>query len=119
VLDLFILISTGFAGAVITFYFNEGLKQGPVRSSAMLSLCAAFFPLYRSGYLFKQKHPLNIHRTLFHWYGFKSISIQLLVSLILSRFGLFYITRYRFLHLVEQKEKASRAAKITKCTKIL
>lgn len=38
----------GFSGAIITFYVNEKLKQGPVRSSAVLSLLVAlyfyFFP---------------------------------------------------------------------------
>ncbi|WP_337854662.1 hypothetical protein [Pedobacter sp. GR22-6] len=37
-LNLLILIGVGFMGAIITFYINEELKQGPVRSSAMLSL---------------------------------------------------------------------------------
>lgn len=37
-LDIFITLSTGIIGAVITFWVNEGLGQGPVRSSALPSL---------------------------------------------------------------------------------
>ncbi|WP_205334612.1 hypothetical protein [Flavobacterium fluviale] len=36
-LNEFILILIGFSGAVITFYVNEGIRQGPVRASALLS----------------------------------------------------------------------------------
>lgn len=45
-LNVFILVSTGFTGAVMTFYVNEGLKQGPVRSSALISLFVALFFRY-------------------------------------------------------------------------
>lgn len=37
-LNEFILILIGFSGAVIIFYVNEGIRQGPVRASALLSL---------------------------------------------------------------------------------
>ncbi|KLT66671.1 hypothetical protein [Pedobacter sp. BMA] len=42
-LNNFILALVGLAGAVTTFYVNEGLKQGPVRASASLSLMIATF----------------------------------------------------------------------------
>jgi len=38
-----ILLATGAAGAMLTFFVNEKLKQGPVRSSAGLSLLVALF----------------------------------------------------------------------------
>ena len=38
-----ILITISFFSSIITFYVNENLKQGPVRSSAMLSLAVALF----------------------------------------------------------------------------
>jgi hypothetical protein len=39
--DVLVLIIVGFTGAVMTFYVSEGRKQGPVRSSAVLSLAVA------------------------------------------------------------------------------
>jgi hypothetical protein len=39
--DVLVLILVGFTGAVMTFYVSEGRKQGPVRSSAVLSLAVA------------------------------------------------------------------------------
>ncbi|QCR23425.1 hypothetical protein [Pontibacter sp. SGAir0037] len=50
-----ILIITGAFAAVCTYVFNEKLRQGPVRSSAALSLSVGlffyFFPNLLSGYL--------------------------------------------------------------------
>ncbi|MNK03403.1 hypothetical protein D3C87_212500 [compost metagenome] len=44
----FIIITTAIIAAMLTFYVNHKLKQGPVRSSALLSLLVAllfhFFP---------------------------------------------------------------------------
>ncbi len=44
----FVLILTAIIAAMLTFYVNHQLKQGPVRSSALLSLIVAstlyFFP---------------------------------------------------------------------------
>jgi hypothetical protein len=39
--NLLVLICIGFTGAVFTFYLNEEIKQGPVRSSALLSFTVA------------------------------------------------------------------------------
>ena len=39
--DVLVLIMIGFTGAVMTFYVSEERKQGPVRSSAILSLSVA------------------------------------------------------------------------------
>ncbi|MFC0776942.1 hypothetical protein [Flavobacterium sp. HJSW_4] len=39
--DVLVLILVGFTGAVMTFYVSEGRNQGPVRSSAVLSLAVA------------------------------------------------------------------------------
>lgn len=56
-LNSLILIITGFLGAMLTFYLNEGLGQGPVRSSAILALSVAllfhFFPQIAAPYLVK------------------------------------------------------------------
>lgn len=52
-----ILLLVGFISAMLTFYVNEGLKQGPVRSSALLSLLVAvyfhYFPGQTDPYLVK------------------------------------------------------------------
>jgi len=54
--ELIILI-TGIVGATLTFYVSEQLKQGPVRSSALLSLIIGlffyFFPELFNDYLTK------------------------------------------------------------------
>lgn len=44
-----ILIIVSFISAVVTFYVNEELKQGPVRSSALLSLIVAVYFHYFAG----------------------------------------------------------------------
>ncbi|RAJ08727.1 hypothetical protein LX64_01381 [Chitinophaga skermanii] len=50
----FILLLVSIVGATLTFYINEHMKQGPVRSSALLSLvvaslchlCVGLLPVY-------------------------------------------------------------------------
>ncbi|MDM8173507.1 MULTISPECIES: hypothetical protein [Olivibacter] len=42
-MSVLILFIVSFAAAISTFYVNEHLKQGPVRSSAFLSLTIAIF----------------------------------------------------------------------------
>jgi len=55
--NLLLLITISFLSATITFYVNEELKQGPVRSSALLSLIVGsyfyFFPDTMDPYLVK------------------------------------------------------------------
>jgi len=55
--NLILLITLSFLSATLTFYVNEDLRQGPVRSSAMLSLAVAlffyFFPHSMDSYLVK------------------------------------------------------------------
>lgn len=41
--NILILFAVSFISPVLTFYMNEELKQGPVRSSALLSLIVALF----------------------------------------------------------------------------
>ncbi len=48
-LDESILLLVGFFGAMLTFYLNEGVGQGPVRSSALLSLTVSLFFHFFSG----------------------------------------------------------------------
>lgn len=47
-MTVFIIVFTSVIAAMLTFYVNHNLKQGPVRSSALLSLLVAlpfyFFP---------------------------------------------------------------------------
>lgn len=38
-----IIVITGILGATLTYYVSEQLKQGPVRSSALLSLIVGLF----------------------------------------------------------------------------
>lgn len=42
-MDFWILILTGIAGATATYFVSTRLKQGPVRSSALLTLVVAGF----------------------------------------------------------------------------
>lgn len=55
--NLIILLALSFLSSVTTFYVNEALKQGPVRSSALLSLSVGlyfyFFPGSMDSYLVK------------------------------------------------------------------
>lgn len=41
--NLLLLTTVSFLSATLTFYVNEDLKQGPVRSSALLSLIVALY----------------------------------------------------------------------------
>ncbi|WP_134091560.1 hypothetical protein [Olivibacter sp. XZL3] len=56
-MNLLLLFIVSFTASLSTFYLNERLKQGPVRSSALLSLVVAvfffFFPNLLSPYLTK------------------------------------------------------------------
>ncbi|WP_158798940.1 hypothetical protein [Pedobacter sp. L105] len=47
--NLLILVAVSFISAIATFFVNERLKQGPVRSSAMLSLIVAVYYHYYTG----------------------------------------------------------------------
>lgn len=47
--NLPILITVSFFSAVLTYFVNEELKQGPVRSSAVLSLAVALYFHYFAG----------------------------------------------------------------------
>lgn len=49
--DLYILIVVGFSGAIITFYVNEGIRQGPVRASALLSFSVSLIVRFNAGIL--------------------------------------------------------------------
>lgn len=55
--NLLVLLAVSFISASLTFYVNEDLKQGPVRSSALLSLFVGlffhFFPQIIDPYLVK------------------------------------------------------------------
>jgi hypothetical protein len=55
--NLILLVSVSFFSAMLTFFVNEELKQGPVRSSAILSLLVGgyfyFFPSTMDPYLVK------------------------------------------------------------------
>jgi hypothetical protein len=55
--NLILLVSVSFFSAMLTFFVNEELKQGPVRSSAILSLLVGgyfyFFPGSMDPYLVK------------------------------------------------------------------
>lgn len=54
-----LLVIIAIVGSILTFYVNHQLKQGPVRSSAMLSLAVAtFFYLFPS--LFNEHLTKNI-----------------------------------------------------------
>ncbi|WAC39885.1 hypothetical protein [Pedobacter sp. SL55] len=56
-MNIFIITITAVIAAILTFFTNHKLKQGPVRSSALLSLLVAlfiyFFPNVLTPYLTK------------------------------------------------------------------
>jgi hypothetical protein len=56
-MDMLILIFVGIAGSLLSYYTNVGLRQGPIRASAMLTMIVAgflyLFPDLLSHYLTK------------------------------------------------------------------
>ena len=42
-MNSFVILITGVLGAILTYFFSHELKQGPVRSSAVLALIVSLF----------------------------------------------------------------------------
>lgn len=79
-----ILFVVSFVAAISTFYLNEHLKQGPVRSSALLSLLVALFfslfPQILTSYLTKNIPIVFIGSSFIGMVSARLISSYLLIG---------------------------------------
>lgn len=98
--NLIILFTVSFFSAVITFYVNEELKQGPVRSSALLSLMVGlyfyFFPHSMDSYLVKNIPLVFIGASFIGMVSSRIISNYLLIGTAGLIFCLIYVNTGKF-----------------------
>jgi len=98
--NLFVLLIVGFFSAVTTFYMNEELKQGPVCSSAVLSLIVGlyfyFFPGTMSSYLVKNIPIVFIGASFIGMVSTKMISNYFLIGVAGIIFCLIYLNTSKF-----------------------
>lgn len=98
--DQLILLLVGFLGAMLTFYLNEGLKQGPVRSSAMLSLIVAlffyFFPHIADPFLVKNIPLVFIGSSFIGMVSARLVSSYWLIGLAGAIFCVIFLNTSRF-----------------------
>lgn len=98
--NLLLLIAVSFLSATITFFVNEGLKQGPVRSSAMLSLIVAgyfyFFPATADSYLVKNIPVVFIGASFVGMVSARLLSNYLLIGIGGIIFCLIYLHTSKF-----------------------
>jgi len=98
--NLFILLLVGFISAVSTFYVNEELKQGPVRSSAMLSLVVGIyfylFPGTMGSYLVKNIPIVFIGASFIGTVSARLLSNYLLIGVAGIVFCLIYLNTSKF-----------------------
>ena len=96
-MDYVIIIITGMAGATLTFYVSDQLKQGRVRASALLSLLVSlffhFFPELLSDFLTKSI-PIVVINTEGRSSSAKAIYLRLAVAGCL--FSIIYLNRDQF-----------------------
>jgi hypothetical protein len=95
-----ILLLVSFFGSVITFYVNEGLKQGPVRSSALLSLMVGlyfhFFPGMMDSYLVKNIPIVFIGASFIGMVSARLLANYLLIGLAGIIFCLIFLNTSQF-----------------------
>ncbi|WP_344851177.1 hypothetical protein [Pedobacter jeongneungensis] len=95
-----ILLLVGFFGAMLTFYLNEGLGQGPVRSSAMLSLGVAlffhFFPHITDPYIVKNIPLVFIGSSFIGMVSSRLVSNYWLIGLAGTVFCIIFLNTSRF-----------------------
>jgi hypothetical protein len=98
--NISVLLLVGFLGSVITFYMNEGLKQGPVRSSAVLSLLVGlyfyFFPGAMDSYLVKNIPIVFIGTSFIGMVSARLLANYLLIGLAGIIFCLIYLNTSQF-----------------------
>jgi len=95
-----ILFAVSFVSSVTTFYVNEHLKHGPVRSSAMLSLAVGlffyFFPHLMNSFLVKNIPIVFIGGSFIGMVSSRVLSNYLLIGTAGLIFCLIYINTSRF-----------------------
>lgn len=98
--NLFILFAVSFVSSILTFYVNENLKQGPVRSSAVLSLLVGlyfyFFPHSADSYLVKNIPIVFIGASFIGMVSSRIVSNYLLIGCAGLIFCLIYINTGKF-----------------------
>ncbi|CAM4044945.1 hypothetical protein SAMN06265348_101521 [Pedobacter westerhofensis] len=98
--NLAILFAVSFVSSVTTFYANEHLKYGPVRSSAMLSLAVGlffyFFPHLMNSFLVKNIPIVFIGGSFIGMVSSRVLSNYLLIGTAGLIFCLIYINTSRF-----------------------
>lgn len=96
-MNSFIIIITGILGAILTFYFSQKLKQGPVRASALLSLIVGlffyYFPEILNAYLSKNIPIVFIGTSFIGMVSFKSKDNYFQLAFAGCIFSLFYINK--------------------------
>ncbi|MET1057699.1 MAG: hypothetical protein ABWY16_20455 [Pedobacter sp.] len=95
-----VLFAVSFVSSMLTFYVNEDLKQGPVRSSALLSLAVGlffyFFPHSMGSYLVKNIPVVFIGGSFIGMVSSRIVSSYLLIGTAGLVFCLIYINTSRF-----------------------
>lgn len=95
-----VLIFTGIIGAVVTFFINVKLKQGPVRGSALPSLVVAllfyFFPKTLNPYLTENIPLVFFGASFIGMVSSKVLSNYYLLALSGALFGTFFINSSEF-----------------------
>ena len=98
--NLLILFTVSFISSVLTFYVNEDLKQGPVRSSAVLSLIVGlyfyFFPNSMDNYLVKHIPIVFIGGSFIGMVSSRILSNYMLIGIAGLIFCLIYINTSTF-----------------------
>ena len=99
-MNYLIFILTGVLGAWLTFFISERLKQGPVRSSALLSLVVGLFfycfPELFGAYLSKNIPLVFIGATFIGMVSPLSRGNYIRLALAASLFGIIYVNKAHF-----------------------
>jgi hypothetical protein len=98
--NLLILFAASFISSTLTFYVNEGLRQGPVRSSALLTLIVAlyfhFFPASMDSYLVKNVPVVFIGGSFIGMVSSRILSNYILIGTAGLFFCVIYINTSKF-----------------------
>ena len=99
-MNYLIFIITGILGAWLTFFLSERLKQGPVRSSAILSLIVSLFfycfPDLCNAYLTKNIPFVFIGATFIGMVSPLSRRNYIRLAVAASLFGIIYVNKAHF-----------------------
>jgi hypothetical protein len=98
--NVLILLAASLISSVLTFYVNEELRQGPVRSSALLTLVVAlyfhFFPHSMDSYLVKNIPVVFIGGSFIGMVSPRILSDYLLIGTAGLIFCIIYINTSKF-----------------------